>query len=298
VPANVAPELLAASRDLVRRGLRESAVRAYQIGQNALWEHWMQIAFGLTSDADELRELLQVSARSLFSFIDVTNAAIAAQIQTELEELTRGDARRTAGGGRVNYGRRTHQFTARRQPVGVQAGTDPHRGRDLERADAVRLKPTRPGLETLARTADAARPLSVVASATTRWVWIPAEFAPDPVALGRVIDELRGVRIAIGSTAHGIEGFRRSHLDALATQRLLTRLHSTQHVASFHGIQLVSLVTETPSAWTNSSRTRSVNLRRPVRNCERPCLPLSPSSATHPARRHGFIPTETRCCAG
>jgi len=31
--ANLAPELLAASRDLVRRGLHESALRAYRIGQ-------------------------------------------------------------------------------------------------------------------------------------------------------------------------------------------------------------------------------------------------------------------------
>src|ERR1700739_3466866 len=31
VPANLAPELLAASRDLVRQGLHESAVRAYRL---------------------------------------------------------------------------------------------------------------------------------------------------------------------------------------------------------------------------------------------------------------------------
>ena len=100
--------------------------------------------------------------------------------------------------------------------------------------------------ERLARTAGAHRPLSVVASAATRWVWIPARVAPDPAPLGKVIDDLRGVRIAIGSTAHGIEGFRRSHLDALASQRLLARLHSTQRVASFERVQLVSLVTENP----------------------------------------------------
>jgi DNA-binding PucR family transcriptional regulator len=50
----------------------------------------MSIAFELTHDDHELRELLDASARSLFSFIDATNAAIAAQIQTEREELTRG----------------------------------------------------------------------------------------------------------------------------------------------------------------------------------------------------------------
>jgi DNA-binding PucR family transcriptional regulator len=86
----------------------------------------------------------------------------------------------------------------------------------------------------------------VIASAATRWVWIPARVAPDPATLGKVIDDLRGIRIAIGSTAHGIEGFRRSHLDALTTQRLLARLHSTQRIASFDTVQLVSLVTENP----------------------------------------------------
>ena len=49
VPANLAPELLAASRDLARQGLHESAVRAYLLGQNALWQRWMSIAFELTA---------------------------------------------------------------------------------------------------------------------------------------------------------------------------------------------------------------------------------------------------------
>jgi DNA-binding PucR family transcriptional regulator len=246
VPANVVPELLAASRDLVRRGLRESAVRAYRIGQNALWEHWMSIAFELTSDPQDLRELLEVSARSLFSFIDNTNAAIAAQIQDEFEELTRGThaERREVvelimagapisperAASRLGYNLdQTHTAAVIWSEL---AGSDPSQ---LDQAS-----------EVLARIAHAARPLNVIASAATRWVWMSATVAPDALQLGKIIDELRGVRIAIGSTARGIEGFRRSHLDALATQRLLARLHSTQRIASFGTIQLVSLVTESP----------------------------------------------------
>ena len=60
VPANLSPETLGIARDFIRRGLDESAVDAYRIGQNVAWRFWMQIAFGLTSDADELRELLDV----------------------------------------------------------------------------------------------------------------------------------------------------------------------------------------------------------------------------------------------
>jgi DNA-binding PucR family transcriptional regulator len=244
VPANVAPELVAASRDLVRRGLRESAVRAYRIGQNVLWQRWMSIAFQLTNDARELRELLEASAQSLFSFIDVTNAAIAAQIQTEREELTRGThaERREVVELIIAGAPISPQRAASRLGYSLdQTHTAAVIWSDLAELDASQLDLASEGL---ARTAGAHRPLSVIASAATRWVWIPARVAPDPAPLGKVIDDLRRVRIAIGSTAHGIEGFRRSHLDALATQRLLAHLHSTQRVASFDTVQLVSLVTE------------------------------------------------------
>ena len=50
VPANLGPEPLGIARDLVRRGLNESALQAYRVGQNVAWQRWMSIAFGLTSD--------------------------------------------------------------------------------------------------------------------------------------------------------------------------------------------------------------------------------------------------------
>src|SRR5207244_2197031 len=74
VPANLGPEPLGIARDMVRRGLEESAVDAYRIGQNVAWRFWMQIVFELTSDPGELRELLDVSARSIAAFIDSTIA--------------------------------------------------------------------------------------------------------------------------------------------------------------------------------------------------------------------------------
>jgi DNA-binding PucR family transcriptional regulator len=246
VPANVVPELLAASRDLVRRGLRESAVRAYRIGQNALWEHWMSIAFELTSDPLDLRELLEVSARSLFSFIDITNAAIAAQIQTEFEELTHGThaERREVVELIIAGAPISPQRAAGRLGYNLeQTHTAAVIWNELPESDSSQLDQAS---EALARITHGVHPLSVIASAATRWVWIPAKVAPDPPQLGKVIEDLRGVRVAIGSTASGVEGFRRSHLDALATQRLLARLHSRQHVASFKDTQLISLVIENP----------------------------------------------------
>jgi DNA-binding PucR family transcriptional regulator len=89
--------------------------------------------------------------------------------------------------------------------------------------------------------------LSVVATVATRWVWIAGAAPPDFDRLEKTIDDMRGIRIAIGSTAPGIEGFRSSHFDAIATQRLLARLHSPQRVAGFDAVELVSLVTQDAS---------------------------------------------------
>jgi DNA-binding PucR family transcriptional regulator len=43
-----------------------------------------------------------------------------------------------------------------------------------------------------------------------------------------------------------MEGFRRSHLDALTTHRMLARLHSGQRLAFFTDVELIALITQDP----------------------------------------------------
>ena len=87
----------------------------------------------------------------------------------------------------------------------------------------------------------ATRPLSVLASTATRWVWVPG--AVDADALQQSVSEMPDVRIAIGPTASGVDGFRRSHFDAITTQQLMARLRSQQQIALFTDVQLVALIT-------------------------------------------------------
>ena len=244
VPANVGPETLGIARDLVRRGLNESALQAYRVGQNVAWQRWMSIAFTLASDPDELRELLDVSARSLFTFVDETLAGVAEQMRIERDELTRGThAERLEtvalilDGAPISRQRAEARlgYNLEQTHTAAVVWSDDPESSQLERAT-----------EALVRAADTHHPLSVIASAATRWVWIPGKAAPDLRRLEEVTDQMPGVRIAVGSTARGIEGFRRSHLDAITTQRMLTRLNSTQRIASFETVQLVSLVTQDP----------------------------------------------------
>jgi DNA-binding PucR family transcriptional regulator len=88
--------------------------------------------------------------------------------------------------------------------------------------------------DALARAAGARRAFTVVASTRALWAWfaagVPTGFAAPP-----------GVRIALGTTAAGMAGFRRSHLDALATQRLMHRMPGDLRLASYQDVQLVAL---------------------------------------------------------
>ncbi|ORW97259.1 transcriptional regulator [Mycobacterium sp. IEC1808] len=244
VAANVGPEPLSLARDLLRRGLTPSALRAYRILQSVFWQRWMTLAFRLTSRNDELQELLTVSARSMFSFIDDTNAAIAEQMQRDREELTRGTQAER---------RETVELILAGASVGKQRAAS-RLGYNLEGDHTAAivwsdLPDSDPALlnratEALARVARSDRTLTVVATVATRWVWITGAAPPDLERLESAIDDMRGVRIAVGATAPGIDGFRSSHFDAVATQRLLVRLHSAQRVAGFDTVELVSLVTQ------------------------------------------------------
>src|SRR5262245_34885198 len=68
VPANDEAAPLAIARDLVRRGLDDSALDAYRVGEAVAARLWTQIACTLTTDTAELRDLLDVSLRSIAAF--------------------------------------------------------------------------------------------------------------------------------------------------------------------------------------------------------------------------------------
>ncbi|MGB0437168.1 MAG: PucR family transcriptional regulator, partial [Mycobacterium sp.] len=90
VPPNTGPEPLIIAREMVRRGLDALSLDAYRVGEGVAYRRLMEIAFELTEDPTELHELLDVCSRSISSFIDATLARIAAQIEVERDELTRG----------------------------------------------------------------------------------------------------------------------------------------------------------------------------------------------------------------
>jgi DNA-binding PucR family transcriptional regulator len=240
VPVNLTPEVLDIARDAVRRGADQMILATYHAGQNVAWRYCMQMIFAMTSDPAELREALDVSARSIFAFVDDTIAAISARIEAERLQLTSGThAERLevvnlilegAPIGRERASARLAYELERRHTAAVVWG-EPG---SSDQAGLVRAA------EEIARVAGAHRPLTVVASASSIWAWFVAPRAVEATEAARAIEDIGGVRAALGPPGDGIAGFRRSHLDAIATQRLMYQAPELR-VASFDDVRLVVL---------------------------------------------------------
>ena len=246
VPPNTGPESLETARDLVRRGLDESALDAYRAAQGVAWRRWMEICFELTADPAELRELLDVSALSIATFIEDTVAATSERMRAERDELTRGaHAERRAAVSLLLEGAPISRARAEAQLGYALAG----------RHTAAVVWSTTGGSDQLEAVAEAVvqacgapHRLTVVASAAALWVWLPVGTAPRTADLAAELAGAPDVRVAVGRPGRDVEGFRRSHLDAATTQRMLARLTSPQQVARYEDVQLVALLTSEPTA--------------------------------------------------
>lgn len=82
------------------------------------------------------------------------------------------------------------------------------------------------------------------AGPATLWVWSHAAKPLDLNLLQGIALRFSGIRAAIGSPGTGVNGFRRSHLEALTTQRLMGRLAGAPAVATIDQVRMVSLMTQ------------------------------------------------------
>jgi DNA-binding PucR family transcriptional regulator len=240
VPPNLGPEAMAVARDAVRRGFDQGILEGYRVAQNIAWQRWMSAAFAATSDPEELRELLEVTARSIFTYVDETLAGMAREIEREREELRRGtQAQRLEVVSLILEGA---PISTQRASVRLNYELERSHAAAIIWADAPESDPVvlERAAEAVGRAAEAL-PLMVVASESSVWVWVASEAGPDRPALEAELERLPGVRVALGPPASGMPGFRRSHLDALATQRLLDRASSSLRLASYDEVQVVAL---------------------------------------------------------
>lgn len=249
VPPNVGPENLDFARDVVRHGFDETILAGFRASQNAAVSTMNRIAFELTTDAEELQEFLAVVTRSIFAFVDDTLAGIDDMIRRERSQLT--DANHVA---RLEV----IALILEGAPISMQRAADRLRY-DLDRHHLAAViwaeDLTPPGrleavADTLSRAAGARRPLALPASAASMWIWISGRQAPDIRSLRAALEGTPDVNVSLGRVGQGLDGFRRSHLEAVETQRLARRLPIRARVTTYEDIEVVALATQDESRAT------------------------------------------------
>jgi DNA-binding PucR family transcriptional regulator len=242
-PLEIPPEALDLARSMVRRSVDLGVLaNAYRRGQNVAWQRWMDTALAIVP-ADELPEFLTASASLLFSFVDNILTGLIAQIEHEREALLGGalarreqtlrllldgapiDPRTAAATLGYELSRQHTAFIVWGEPRTVSSG-------DLEAAATA-----------LAQAAGVARPLRFSASASSLWGWLGSDGELQTTRLRAAAQALPvAVRAVIGATRRGAPGFRQSHDDAIATQRLLAKGPSTERFAAYRDVEVITLL--------------------------------------------------------
>lgn len=224
-------------REMVRRGLDAGILDAFRTAQSVAWRRWMEICFTLTDDVAVLREVLDVTLLSIAAFIDDTVTALAEQIAVARAQLA-GDthAERRAAvallleGAPIDDARAESQLHYRitgPQTAVVLSGA----GMSMSRLEAV--------CDSIMAANHLGRRLTVLTGNDRMWVWFPAA--------GLIVDEKQvpaGMRVAVGMSGDGREGFRRSHFQALTAEQTLVRLGSARRVVRYGDLALIGAISE------------------------------------------------------
>ena len=240
VPANLTPEVLGIAREAFRRGIEQTVYTTYHAGQNVVQAYWMRTAFALSADPAVLRQALAAGSASVAGFVEDMVAALSEQLRRERADLARSShARRfevvslILDSAPITTGRAGAQlgYDLRRRHTAAVLWTDPRRPDQAALAAAA---------EALGPVTRARQVLTVIASSSSVWAWLATAADTGAAAITAATAAHPAVRVAVGPAGTGADGFRRSHFDAVATQRLMSRRPDLR-VARFADVQLVAL---------------------------------------------------------
>jgi DNA-binding PucR family transcriptional regulator len=246
VTPTLAGPVVGIAREVIRRGADRAVWTAYHVAKEKAWRIWMQRSFEVQSEPAVLALSLDLVSTSLGSWVRATLDELTALVQRERED----------------YVWQSH--TQRLAIVTSILDEDPpdlevaerrlgYRFRGDHLAAVLWTDAAMPDQAALMRAAselqrrfDAPQLVAVPASSSSLWLWLGSHEPLDPRLLTEDFDDT-AVRLAVGSPGDGVEGFRRSHFDAVSAQNLLLRVHGVR-AAAFDDIALVHLTTQNEQA--------------------------------------------------
>jgi hypothetical protein len=236
------------AQGLVRRRVPLSVLlRAYRVGHAYLWNATSQALGNGIEDEGVLLSSIETSSAFMFEYVDSVCDHLVAAYQVERDRWVR-----TAAAVRAEIVRgivegkpiKEHAESTRlgydltRHHVGLILSGEPHNRPpggvgSLER-EAVEI----------AAVLGCTDPLLIPAGASVLWAWCGTFEAPRPdaIARGEAYRPPDGVRVAVGRPAHGVDGFRITHLEAGHAARFWGFGGASGATASYRAIEVVSLL--------------------------------------------------------
>ncbi len=258
----VSENILLNAISLQELGIPELMLTLDRAAQNIAWEYWMEVAFGISDNPEELRLLLDVSFKSISTFVDDNRQLL----QEMLKEHSEQNPSRYASRKRelvlkiVDSNPRQLERSVRqlRYPMDVV-----HCAAIVwcESGNSTALTALESAAAFFIEVCGKNNALSVIMSGDIIWVWTTQSAPIDEGVLKRYLQKLDGVRITYANAGRGVEGFRKSHMDALSTQRVLGRLRSNASVVGYESIRLVQLLSRDPEGTNRFISNTLGNLR-------------------------------------
>lgn len=240
VPANLSPENIGFAREVIRHGFDETILSGFRVGQNLALQAVTEGMFRVTDDHQVLRALLRVVSQSIYAYVEDTLEALTATIRAERAQLRDATSAARAEavalileGAPISEGRASQLLSrdiGRPHTAAIVWSEHESESGSLETA-----------ANALARAPGSPRPLILPVGSSTLWVWVSGTQSSELAALLREPSDAQAVRIAIGRPGSGIAGFRRSHQEAAATQRLARRLPFQHNVVLYDEVEVVAL---------------------------------------------------------
>ncbi|MEU4650127.1 PucR family transcriptional regulator [Nocardia fluminea] len=241
---HMSPELIEHTRAMVHHGLASDAVmRGYRLTTVYLVDHWISLIAASRFEQALAFDLVKDGTRYLWNWAEAATAQLATEYQLEANRLSteRSQARLAAVRNLLSSDDQSleaatrelgYRFGSRHLAVVLRAEAGP---RSTEILDAA--------LRDLTRDLHVAR-LTVHAGAQTLWCWLECL---EDVPIGRTLPK-HPVIIGVGRVGQGIEGFRRSHHDAVAAVHVGEIANKPRPVLHFYAeVELAALCTVDPS---------------------------------------------------
>jgi hypothetical protein len=240
------PDAIECAQSYVRREIPLAVLlRTYQLGQAYFLERWTGALAAQARGNPELGAALVASTAWVFSYVDKVCDQLVAEYGEARErwartpEAVRAETARAILEGTLRDDREAgrllgHELARRHHlAVVIWASATPV-PQLLERAASA-----------IADSLGMSEPLVVLPGGSELWAWLSGLKPPEVDAWVRLasIDQPPGVRIAAGRLWTGIDGFRRSHLEARAAAAVAVQAGQTARAVTYYDdIELVSLL--------------------------------------------------------